>query len=397
MIETEVEAAGAGLILVAGLPMVSPTPKPELTDELWSDLLLIQAGDGVDTDDVAAFITRAEAHMGTTDMHRIDAKVAAGMMTSDEAEGARRSIRSRISAEKRRQMLDGSRQAACVGSSLRAPDFVDAIASAEGKLQAAQKELEQLQGGNLKKNRKEIRRVENRVRGLAEKLAGIKGQEQLTYDILGEARDPLLRAIARGQTMQAREAETAEVKRDRFGAKVIHRRGEKRGQAVFKYDRAVRIKNLTGIEHALHSGHLRAIRGAMAEEHLVRIGEEYGAAYEIIEGLASRAGEGGGGFKPKAPLPRAIEAGETLADMRKGLNARQRKVLDLVCGESLRAREAATAMGAGFPATVRALVGGLKAAETSRLAERERREQNGAVPIGARVQMANAMLRGVRA
>lgn len=385
------------MTFVAGLPMFSPTSKPDLTDELWSDLLLIQSADGVDADQVAAFIIRAEAHMGTTDMHRINAKAATGMLTEGEAEEARRVIRAKVSAGKRRHMLEESRQAASVGSSLRAPDFVIAITSAELKLQAAQKELEQLQAGNLKKNRKEIRRVENRVRGLAEKLAGIKGQEQLTYDILGEARDPLLRAMARGETMQAREAETAEVKRDRFGAKVIHRRGEKRGQAVFKYDRAVRIKNLSGIEHAFHSGHLRAIRGVMAEDHLLRIGNLYGAAYEVVEGKATNAGEGGSGFKPKAPLPRNIEAGETLADMRKHLTKRQRDVLDLVCGESYRLREAATKLGAGFPATVRALVGGLKAAETSRLAERERREHNGEMPVGLRVQLANQVLRGVRA
>lgn len=48
--------------------------------------------------------------------------------------------------------------------------------------------------------------------------------------------------------------------------------------------------------------------------------------------------------------------------MRKGLNRRQRAVLDLVCGQSFRLREAAQQLHAG-PATLTALIVGLKVAE----------------------------------
>jgi hypothetical protein len=59
---------------------------------------------------------------------------------------------------------------------------------------------------------------------------------------------------------------------------------------------------------------------------------------------------------------RIVEAGDRLQIMRRGLSARELRVLDLVCGEGLRARQVATAMSAGFPATVRALRSGLRTA-----------------------------------
>jgi len=304
--------------------------------------------------------------------------------------------RRRISEEKRRRLLDGNRHVASLDEPMRDHATVLELARLEGKLRDAEVEAESLRAIDAKRHRKEIKRLENKARGLADELAKLRSIERDAYAILGEAREPVLRALQRGDTIQAKEAETADFARDDHGARIINRGGPMRGLPALVYSRGLRAKNLTGIEHAFHAGHLRAIRGAMAEEHLLRIGQQYGAAYEIVEGLASHAGEGGGGFKPKAPLPRAIEAGETLADMRKGLDRRQRDVLDLVCGESLRAREAATQLHAGFPATIRALVGGLKAAETSRLAERERRESAGQMPIGAHVQAVSQMLRGVR-
>lgn len=304
--------------------------------------------------------------------------------------------RRRISEEKRRRLLDGTRRVASLDEPMRDPATVLELARLENKLRDAEAEAASLRILDAKKHRKAIKRLENTMRGYADQLSQLQEVERDAYLILGEAREPVLRALQRGEVIQAKEAETADFARDEHGARIINRGGPMRGLPALVYSRGLRAKNLTGIEHAFHAGHLRAIRGVLAEEHLLRIGQEYGAAYEIVEGQATNAGEGGGGFKPKAPLPRAIEAGQTLADMRNGLDRRQRDVLDLVCGQSLRAREAATQMHAGFPATIRALVGGLKAAETSRLAERERREQNGEMPIGARVQMANVMLRGVR-
>lgn len=305
--------------------------------------------------------------------------------------------RRRISEEKRRRLLDENRRASSLDEPMRDPATVLELARLESKLRDAEVEAESLRAIDAKRHRKEIKRLENKARGLADELTKLQEVERDAYAILGEAREPVLRAMQRGDTIQAKEAETADFARDEHGARIINRGGPMRGLPALVYSRGLRAKNLTGLDHAYHAGHLRGIKGAMAEDHLMRIGQDYGAAYEIVEGLASHAGEGGGGFKPKAPLPRAIEAGETLADMRKGLDRRQRDVLDLVCGEGLRAREAAYKLHAGFPATIRALVGGLKAAEMSRLAERERREQNGDMPIRLRVQAANQIMRGVRA
>lgn len=242
--------------------------------------------------------------------------------------------RRRISEEKRRRLLDGNRHVASLDEPMRDPATVIELARLESKLRDAEVEAESLRAIDAKKHRKEIRRLENVARGLADELAKQQGIERDAYAILGEAREPVLRAMQRGEILTAKVAETADFSRDEHGARIIHRGGPMRGLPSLVYSRGLRAKNLSGIEHAFHAGHLRAIRGVLAEEHLLRIGQEYGAAYEIVEGLASHAGEGGGGFKPKAPLPRAIEAGEMLADMRKGLTERQKSVLNLVCGQS---------------------------------------------------------------
>lgn len=307
------------------------------------------------------------------------------------------------SAEKRRRLLEENRVRA-LNAPMRDPDFVLAIAKAEGKLRDAQIELDELRAGDLKKNRKAIKRVENQIRGLAEKLAELQNVESTAYQLMGEAREPILMALQRGETIQAKESETADFSRDEHGARIIHRSGEMRGLPSLVYSRGLRAKNLTGIDHFIVGPHLEKLRdnpklrrGIPPDEFLRRVANDYAAAYVVVEGQATHAGEGGGGFKPKAPIPRQVEDGQTLADMRKALTTRQRAVLDRVCGQGMRVREAATQMSAGFPATIRALVSGLKAAEMSRLAERERREQNGEMPVGLKVELANVMLRGVRA
>jgi DNA-directed RNA polymerase specialized sigma24 family protein len=135
----------------------------------------------------------------------------------------------------------------------------------------------------------------------------------------------------------------------------------------------------------------------MNPEKLYRTGISYREAFEIAEGQTSSGGEGGGGGSgPKAPQPRLIQAGEDLADMRKGLNPRQRKVLDMVCGLDMRVREAATAMRAGVPATERALRGGLAMAAASLAAQRQKREDDGAESMVIRVRGAHGMIARAR-
>ncbi len=173
----------------------------------------------------------------------------------------------------------------------------------------------------------------------------------------------------------------------------MHSDGDMAGLPALVYSRALRAQKLSGIEHALDAGYLDG-HGSIQAERLFSMGDAYREAFEIAEGQASNAGEGGGGGGgPKAPQPRLVEAGEDLADMRKGLSRRQRRILDLVCGHDMRVREAATVMSAGFPASVRALCDGLRAAAASLALEQQKRDDRGEMPVGLRVQLVRRALR----
>lgn len=87
---------------------------------------------------------------------------------------------------------------------LRDPAFVQKIAQAEGKLLTAQQELDALRAGDPKKNRKLIKRAENKLRGLADDLANIQSVELAAYALMGEAREAILRGIQRGETSRPR-------------------------------------------------------------------------------------------------------------------------------------------------------------------------------------------------
>lgn len=332
-----------------------------------------------------AMIARLEQRLGVHVGHR------EALATSPEQ------LRARLAAEKRRRLLDANRQAARAEAPVRDPVFAHKVGKAEAKLRDAQQGLDQLRAGDPKKNRKAIKRGENRIRDLAKKLSTLQAVESEAYALMGEAREPLLRAMQRGETVQAKEAETADFALDDYGARIIHRTGPERGLPALVYSRGLRAKNLSGLEHARHAGYLTKIKGALPADRLMKIGSDYAAAYVVVAGQAKHAGEGGGGFKPKAPVPRQIEAGELLADMRSGLTPRQRDALDLICGQDMRVREAAAAVGAGAPATLRALVLGLRAAEAGRIAAVKRRQAAGEVPVGARVAAVNAVLKRARA
>lgn len=273
------------------------------------------------------------------------------------------------SAEKRRRLLQENRVRA-LNAPMRDPEFVQKIAQAEGKLRTAQKELEELRAGDPKRNRKLVRRAESRVLGLAEELAKLQNQERSLYLLYGEAREPIIRAGMRGEEVEAYEAETAEILRDEHGAKIIIRRGENRGLPRLKISVGLRAKKLTGLQRAYADGDLG--EGPVADLRR-ETGNDYGEAYEIIQGMTSTSGEGGGGFGPKGPQPRVIEAGQLLRDMRAHIRERQTAVLDLVCGKGMRVGEAASEMGAD-PRTVRRLLAiSLDDARRSQATERAKR------------------------
>lgn len=364
---------GPGMTMVCGSPMFSPTAKPDLSDELWEELLTMQGADEVGNDVVIAFIARAEAHMGTTEMHRIGARESAGMLTREEAEEARRVVRARISSDKRRRLLDANRRAAALDEPMRDPEYVLKIAKAETRLRDAQVELDQLRAGDPKKNRKAIKRGENRIHDLAKKLSTLQAVELEAYSLMGEAREPILRAMQRGETIQAKVAETADIARDEHGARIINRGGPERGLPALVYSRGLRARNLTGLEHALWSGYLGD--GPEAERRAAT-GRHFGECFEIVKGLTSNRNEGGGGSGFGAgPQLRVFEAGQDYADFCAGLSERQKDALDYVCGKSMRVSQAAAAMRSDARTVRRLLVSGLDEAGRSLAMERGKRSE----------------------
>lgn len=291
---------------------------------------------------------------------------------------------------RRRRILEQSAQAARVGARPRDPETVAGIDAKLTELAAAMSAVPT----PVKNNRRAVKAGQAKVRKVERELDDLRAAELAQQQLYGVAAEPIIRARMRGEEVTAFEAETADFARDEHGAVIRHKRGSNRGLAVLVYDRGLRARRLTGIEHALGEGYLA--NGGNRADRLFRTGVSYREAYEIAEGQTSSGGEGGGGFGPKAPQPRLVEAGQALADMRKGLNPRQRRVLDLVCGQDMRLREAATQMGAGFPATVRALCGGLAAAADSMAAARERRADSGEGALGEKVRAATVMLAGMR-
>jgi len=280
--------------------------------------------------------------------------------------------RRRISEEKRRRLLEASQRQASMNAPLRDPGFILSLAKAEGKLRDAQIELDELKAGDPKKNRKTIKRAENKIRGLADELDKLQSVERAAYALMGEAREPILRALQRGDTVQAKEAETADFARGEHGERIINRGGPERGLPALVYSRGLRARKLTGIQHAYHSGDLGDEPHA---ERRYETGRHFGECFEIVMGMTSSSGEGGGGFGPKGPQPRIIEAGQDYADFIAGITARQRAALDLVCGKSMRVGQAAAAMRADARTVRRLLVSGLDDAGRSLVVERAKRSE----------------------
>ena len=159
----ETIAAGPGLILLAGgLPLVSPTLKPDLDDPALMDEILIATAPDYPRDRARLLVTRAEAAMGTTEYHRIVALEARGLITADEAERRRDTIRRRLSEDRRRALLERS----MASSRPRDPEFVEKIAAAQEAAGQAQAQADALRAADPKKHRREIKRLERRASGI---------------------------------------------------------------------------------------------------------------------------------------------------------------------------------------------------------------------------------------
>ncbi len=298
-----------------------------------------------------ATITRPDPAKGSTGQKN---GLSVDWARTFDVESAKASVRLKIREEKRRAILERSQRNASLSAPIRDPAFVEEIAKHSSAAAMARAEAESLRIIGPKLHRKRIKMLEAQAASHEAKAEDARKAELDADRLYGEARDPIIMAKLRGEEIDARDVEMAEFVRDDHGARVIHRRGPSKGLPVLKYTAGTRVKVLTGLEHAKANGHLRS-------EALYQSGIEYGQAYEVSIGqTTNRPEEGGGGsYGPKGPQLRIIEAGDYLKIVRAGLSDRQVAVLDAVCGRHMRLRETAEAMRAGFPATVRALRGGL--------------------------------------
>jgi hypothetical protein len=173
-------------------------------------------------------------------------------------------------------------------------------------------------------------------------------------------------ALARGEEVEAVETEVAKWRVDRHG---VTKR--KRGEPILDVEvaRTTRVMSRTGLALAFARGHLDG--GRISAEALFFIGGKYRDAYEASVSMRTPDRDEGSPSAPRCkPSPgvsqQVLEAGETLKALRTGLNRRQVKVLDLVCGQDMAIRAAADAMKAGVPSIRRTLVKALSEAWANR-------------------------------
>lgn len=342
-IEPEIIKVGAEVLI---------NPANRVPADVWADfatMVLLEPEPAL----LREWISRAETKLQVTPAHR-------------EQVAAREERVIESSADKRRRLIEENMLATRLNRPMRDETLVQAIEAKQAKAAEFRSRAEALRAGHPKKNRMAAKGLEASARKLDDQILSLRAQEarQLNW---GEAREAILRADQRGDMVHVKESVTAEFARDRFGARIIED-----GLPALVYSTATRAKRLSGIDHASAAGYLGGWRQA---ERLHSIGVDYRDAYIVIEGEASGRGEGGSGFGPKAPQPRILELGQRLADMRRGLNIRQRDVLDLVCGKDLRLREATALLRLGDPRTTQnALVSGLRAAAQSLEDERSKRQ-----------------------
>lgn len=372
------------LVSVGPLTLVVPDATVRFTPSVWRDLSCAVGLDSIGASDAARdLMADLERRLGVNAAHRL------ALDTSPEH------VRRLISEDRRRRRLEASVQAARVHVQPRLQEIVDALGRLAKQAQAKRSEAATLRdkdaaAGN-RQHRRQIKALEAAARKLDEKAKEIRDEERRRDGLYGEAKAAIVRAAENGEDVQAPEVTEADWVKDEFGVQVRHRRGNRRGLPTLNYRQSVRLRRLGGMAHAYESGHLgdRATNVAL---WLKEAGDLYRDLYEVVEGQAGK-GEGGGGFGPKGPQTRLVRAGEQLAAMRANLTPRQRRTLDLVCGEDHRIRDAASTMRAGVPSTQRALRGGLKAA----MAGLKRAMEEGRIGHAAeRVRRASSLLERLR-
>lgn len=321
-------------------------------------------------------------------------------MTTDPLSETEEQTRRRIREDRLRARLDEHQRAARLNEPLRDPVTVAALAelTSDARMKRAQAEVLRIEGA--KTFRSQIHKLEAEARKLDEKAEKLRREELEQDRLYGEAKGPILMAKARGETILAADIEIATVARDELGARIIHRRGPNKGMPALVYTKATRAKKFTGIEHAYLSGHLSGVIRAPAEA-LRDTGVEWGQAYIIVTGSTGR-GEGSGGFGPKGPQPRMVEAGEARAIMAGTLKRdnltltrmtqREVDLLDDICGRDFVLRDLCPTRGT-IPAAQRRLRHALRTALENMRAAKDRGEVGKA---GRQVKRAVRVMAGVR-
>lgn len=228
----------------------------------------------------------------------------------------------------------------------------------------------------------DLYREAERLRGVAAKLrerdakgnrGGIAAHEQRARQLEIEAKtrheadreqgwiaraiaETARQAAARGEEIESETVELVTFVTGANGERLRHKTGSRRGEPVVQIDRVTRAVNRTaahGLAQAFEKGWLAGGKGTPPAAVLFEIGLRYSTAFEALDPLRSAFGqEGGGGFSPKAPQVRVVEAGETLAILRRGLGERERGLMDAICGQGAHLRSI-TSTRNGFPAAQR--------------------------------------------
>jgi hypothetical protein len=368
-----------GLMFVGGAPVILPSGR--ITAGAWPELALAMLTEP-EPAGLAASLSRLESFLKVDDGHR-------------EVIAARPARAASASEARRRAMLEQSMRAAQLRAPIRDPELVEKIARKEAQLVASRLVEADPPGKDDREKRAARKAARSRSKSLLGELADLRILEADQDRLQGEAKETILLARARGDDVIDGAATTAEFARDEYGARIMERRRDDRGELMYApvlvYSTGLRAKRLTGIEHAHANGDLGD--GWRTAERLHKIGVDYRTAYESAEGCSGGEGGGGGGSEPAAPQPRAIELSQKLKDFRKDLSPRQRAVLDMVCGQDMRVGEASRKMAAHPDTTKKALREGLDRAAKSRAEEVERRKQLGAPPASENLSAVTAILR----
>lgn len=382
-------------VLLGPLMMVTPTERRALTPVQWVDVACALIADEDGRDDLATFIIgRIEKRLGTNPAHR------EALIRGDAA------VLQRIRAEQERRLERERDRARRLGAPLAPVEPTEPIErllwrASDHRMKAA--ELQAADDASAKAdrpriNRKAIKKHLGEARRLEIEAGDMMTSEDARRWLTGSLEETKQLAQARGEEVSTEVVEVEFDELDEWGAPLRHKRGSQKGAKITRTERFVRmtIENRGGgIETAFEKGHLDG--PGPKSPHLQAVGQRYREAYEIVEAQTTNAGGGGSGATggARSPQLRVVIAGEVLAHMREDLTPRQRAVLDLVCGHDIRLRIAAAHLKAGFPATQRALRGGLIAALESLKRHREAREAGEELSAATRFRAADAEIKRV--